>query len=223
MRETYQSLVQDLRYGARTLIKSRGFAAIVLATLALGIGINTTIFSVANGVIFEALPFAEPDRLYMVYERTPASQQYSVSYPNFLDWQRSNETFSSLAAFRKDNMVLTGAGRPERLHAAMISAGLLSTLGINPVIGREFRGEEDRLGSGGAVLISERLWRKRFGASPSVLGQTLELSGAAYGIVGVVPDGLQTLKFKLGPAEVYVPAGQWRDPSFRDRKVTTGL
>jgi predicted permease len=218
-----EQLVQDLRYGTRTLIKSPGFAAIVLATLALGIGANTTIFSVANGVIFKPLPFSEPDSLYMLYERTPTSQQYSVSYPNFLDWQRENETFSSVAAFRKDNFVLTGQGRPERLHAAMISAGLLSTLGINPVIGREFRPEEDQLGSGGAALISEGLWRKKFGGSANVLGKTLELSGAAYEIVGVVPEALQTLKFWLGPAEVYIPVCQWRDPSFRERKVTTGM
>jgi len=121
-------VVQDLRCTARVLTKEPGFAAIVIVTLALGIGANTMIFSVANAVLFKSLPFSEPDRLYMLYEKTPTSQQYSVSYPNFQDWQRDMETFSSLAAFRKDNLVLTGQGPAERLHAAMISAGLLSTL-----------------------------------------------------------------------------------------------
>lgn len=216
-------LVQDLRYTTRTLRKSPGFAAIVLLTLTLGIGANTAIFSVVHGILFKPLAFAEPDRLYMIYEKTPTSQQYSVSYPNFLDWQRGNETFSSMAAFRKDNLVLTGEGRPERLHAAMISAGLLSTLGIRPVIGREFHDSEDQLGAGGAVLISEGLWRRKFAGNLNVLGQTLQLSGAAFNILGVVPEGLRTLKFRMGPADVYVPVGQWRDSSFRDRKVTTGL
>jgi predicted permease len=214
-------LAQDLRYTMRALIKGPGFAAIVIVTL--GIGANTTIFSVANAVLFKSLPFLEPNRLYMVYEKTPTSQQYSVSYPNFLDWQRSHETFSSLAAFRKDNLVLTGEGRPQRLHAAMISAGLLSTLGIHPVMGREFYSEEDQLGAAGVVLISDRLWREKFGANPKVLGHMLHLSGAAYNIVGVMPESLHTLKVKLGPADVYVPVGQWRDPGFRDRTVTTGL
>ncbi|HYL69317.1 MAG TPA: ABC transporter permease [Candidatus Limnocylindria bacterium] len=218
-----EQLAQDLRYSARVLIKSPGFAAIVLVTLALGIGANTTVFSVVNGVLFKPLPFSEPDRLYMLYEKTPTSQTYSVSYPNFLDWQRGNETFSSMAAFRKDNFVLMGEGRPERLHAAMISAGLLSTLGVHPIIGREFRAEEDQLGAGGVALISERLWGEKFGANPNVLGRSLELSGAAYNIVGVVPESLQTLKFRMGPADVYIPVGQWRDTSFRDRKVTTGM
>ena len=129
---------QDLRHSLRALRKTPGFAATAILTLALGIGANTAIFSVVNAVIFNPLPFAEPDRLYVVYEKTPASQRGSVSYPNFLDWQRSGKAFSSLAAFRKDNMILTGEGRPERLHAAMISAGFFSTLGVDLVMGREF-------------------------------------------------------------------------------------
>lgn len=94
-------VVQDLRCTARVLTKEPGFAAIVIVTLALGIGANTMIFSVANAVLFKSLPFSEPDRLYMLYEKTPTSQQYSVSYPNFQDWQRDMETFSSLAAFER--------------------------------------------------------------------------------------------------------------------------
>lgn len=218
------NLFQDIRYSLRGIVKSPGFSLVVILTIALGIGANTAVFSIVNAVLLTPLPFSEPDRLYVLYEKTSTSQQASVSYPNFLDWQRNNHTFSSLAAFRKDNLVLTGEGLPERLHAAMISSGLLSTLGVSPVVGREFHGEEDQLGAGGVVLISESFWRKRYGARQTVLGRALELNGAPYTIIGVVPDAMQTLKITFfTPGDVYIPVGQWRDPSFRDRKVTTGL
>jgi predicted permease len=217
-------IMPDLRHTLRLLRKAPVFTAIVVATLALGIGANTAIFSLVDAVLLRPLPFAQPDRLYIVYEKTPTSAHGSVSYPNFQDWQREDHTFSSLAAFRMDNFILTGSGRPERLHAAMISAGFLSTLGINPLLGREFRADEDQLGSAGVALISENFWSKRFASSSGILGQALELNGAAYVIVGVVPHALQTLKLPLfAPGDVYVPVGQWRDPSFRDRKVTTAM
>jgi len=215
---------RDLIYAARTLKRNLGFTTIVVATLALGIGANTAIFSIVNGVLLSPLPFSAPSRLYVLYEKTSTSQRGSVSYLNFLDWRRSSHTFSSMGAFRKDNLVLTSMGRPERLHAAMISAGLLSTLGVNPVIGREFHADEDQLGAGGVALISESFWRNKFAADPKVLGQTLRLSGTAYEVIGVVPQAVQTLRINFfTPGDVYVPVGQWRDPSFRDRKVTTGL
>jgi len=217
-------LMQDLRYTLRVIFRSPGFSLIVILTLALGIGANTAIFSIVNAVLLTPLPFSDPDRLLVIYEKTPNTPQGSVSYPNFQDWQRGSKSFSSLAAFRKDNLVLTGEDRPERLHAGMISAGLLATLGIQPILGREFTAEEDQLGAGGAVLISEGLWRKKYGTDPNILGRVLQLNGAAYAVVGVVPQALQTLKINFfTPGDVYIPVGQWRDPSFRDRKVTTGL
>ena len=216
------TLLQNLRHTFHLLRKNPGFTIIVVMTLALGIGANTTIFSIVNGVLLSPLPFTRPDRLYVLFEKNPSTQRASVSYPNFLDWQRSNHAFSSLAAFRRDNMILTGAGRPERLPAAKVSAGFLSTLGINPLVGREFHVEEDQLGAGGVTLIGESFWRKRFASNPNALGQTLQLNGAAYVIVGVVPKEVQTLRIPFfAPGDVYVPVGQWRDPSFRDRKVTT--
>src|SRR5579864_2245348 len=224
LRQWAENLQQDLRFGARSLRKNLGFTVVVLATLALGVGANTAVFSIVNSALLTPLPFGDPSRLYLVFEKTVATERGSVSYPNFLDWQRSSQAFSSLAAFRKDNLVLTGSGHPERLHAAMISSAFLSTLGINPILGREFNQQEDQLGSGGAVLISEDFWRKRFAAQSSVLGTTLQLDGAAYAIIGVVPQAVDSLKIALfSPGDVYLPVGQWRDPSFRDRKVTTGL
>jgi len=218
------TLIQDLRFSLRVLRKSPGFSAIVILTMALGIGANSAIFSIVNAVLLTPLPFSQPNQIYMIYEKTASSTRGTVSYPNFLDWQRSTKSFTSVGAFRRDNFVLTGEGRPERLHAAMISAGLLSTLGINPVLGREFRTDEDQLGAGGVVMISESMWRKRYGGNQSILGKPLELNGAVCEIVGVTPDALQTLRINFfTPGDVYVPVGQWRDPSFRDRKVTTGL
>lgn len=218
------NLTRDLRYSLRVLLKSPGFSLIIVLTMALGIGANTAIFSIVNAVLLTPLPFSQPDKLFMLYEKTASSRQATVSYPNFQDWQRDNHSFLSLAAFRKDNFVLTGEGRPERLHAAMISAGLLSTLGINPTLGREFTSAEDNLGAGGVAMISETLWKTRYGGSSNILGRTLQLNGAAYAVVGVVPDSLQTLRISFfTPGDVYVPVGQWRDTSFRDRKVTTGL
>ena len=217
-------LGRDLRDSARAVRKNAGFAGIVVTTVALGAGANTAIFSIVNGAVLKPLPFSEPNRLYILYEKTPSTQRGSVSFPNFLDWQRSTHAFSSLAAFRMDNLVLTSKGRPERLHAAMISAGFLSTLGADPILGREFSAEDDQLGAGGTVLISESFWRTRFAANANVLGKPLQLDGAAYTIVGVMPRAVQTLKIPLfSPGDVYVPVGQWRDPSLRDQKVTTGL
>jgi len=218
------NLIRDLKYSLRVLVKSPGFSLIIISTMALGIGANTAIFSIVNAVLLTPLPFSQPDRLYLLYEKTNSSQQATVSYPNFQDWQSDNHSFQSLAAFRKDNFVLTGEGRPERLHAAMVSAGLLSTLGINPTLGREFTEAEDKLGAGGVAMISETLWKKRYGGNPGIIGRTLQLNGGAYTVVGVVPDALQTLRINFfTPGDVYVPIGQWRDASFRDRKVTTGM
>lgn len=219
-----QMFRHDLRCAAQTVRRSPGFAATVVLTLALGVGANSAVFSIVNGVLLKPLPFSQPNRLYILYQQTPSTHSASVSYPNFIDWQRSTRAFSSLAAFRQDNFILTGAGRPERLHGAMISSDFFSTLGIKPILGREFTDQEDRLGSGGAVIISEALWRQRFASSPSVLGKILELAGAPYAIVGIAPQTVQSLRipfFRSG--DVFVPLGQWRDPSFHDRKVTTGL
>ena len=218
------NLQKDLRFAARALRNNLGFTSIVVATLALGIGANTTIFSIVNGILLKPLPFSDPARLSVLFEKTPSSQRGTVSYPNFQDWQRTNHSFSSLAAFRKDNFVMTGESHPERLRAAMISSDLLSTLGIKPVIGREFLPEEDALGAGRVALVSEAFWRKRFGAAPDILGRTLQLNGASYTVIGVMPHSVETLRFPFfTPGEVYVPLGQWSDPSFRDRKVTTGM
>ena len=129
---------QDVRYALRMLGQSPGFTTIAVMTLALGIGANTALFSVVNGVLLNPLPYPEPDRLVALYSRTSAFSQLAISYPNFLDWQRNNHSLASIAAYHSEDFNLTGVGEPDRLRAEMISADFFSTLGFQPLIGRDF-------------------------------------------------------------------------------------
>ncbi len=199
--------------------KNPGFAAIAILTLALGIGANTALFSVVNGVLLNPLPFPNADQLLAVYSRTPAFGESSISYPNFLDWHRDNHSFSGLSGFRSDEFNLTGVGEPERLHGHMISLDFFSTLGIKPIVGRTFRPEEDQAGAGPVVVIGDGLWKRKFGSSPDVVGMSITLNGKAYLIVGVAVGRLPV----FSPTDVYVPIGQWTDPTFRDRRISMGM
>jgi predicted permease len=213
------TLFQDIRYGLRMLGKNPGFAAIAILTLALGIGANTALFSVVNGVLLNPLPFPNPDQLYELYSKTPVDEHSSISYLNFLDWRKDNHSFSTLGAFRAADMNLTGAGEPERLHGHMISAELFPTLDIPPILGRNFRPEEDQTGSAPVAIISDGLWKRKFGLSPDVINKTIVLNGRAYTIVGVFPGRLPI----FSASDVYTPVGQWDDPTFLDRRVGMGM
>jgi predicted permease len=210
---------QDIRHALRVLSNSRGFAAIAILTLALGIGANTALFSVVNGVLLNPLPYSNPDELYAVYTKTAAFGESSIAYPNFLDWQKQNKTFSALAAFRGDDFNMTGAGEPERLHGHMISAEFLPALGVAPVVGRNFRAEEDRAGAGPVAILGDGLWKRKFASSPEVVGKNVTLNGKSYTIVGVARARLPG----MSPSDVYVPVGQWADPTFLDRRISMGL
>jgi predicted permease len=210
---------QDVRYALRVLSKSRGFAAIAVLTLALGIGANTALFSVVNGVLLNPLPFTNPDELYEVYTKTSSFEQNSISYPNFLDWQKDNHSFSSLGAFRSDDFNLTGVGDPERLHAHMISAEFFPTLGLKPVLGRNFRSDEDRAGAAPVAILGDGLWKRKFGSSKDVIGKNISLNGKSYTVVGVAQGRITN----LSPSDVFVPVGQWTDPTFLDRRVSMGM
>jgi hypothetical protein len=181
------TLLQDLRYGIRMVAKSPGFAAIAIFTLALGVGANTALFSVVNGVLLNPLPYRQPDRLVAIYGKTKEFRQSSISYPNFLDWVRSQRSFSSMAAFREDDYNLTGMGEPERVKAEMVSSDFFSVLGVNPVAGRLLRAEEDRVGAQPVALIGGGFWKRKFGSASDALGKTLTLNGVGYTVVGVIP------------------------------------
>ena len=212
------SFWQDVRYGVRVLLKNPGFTAIAVLTLALGIGANTALFSVVNGVLLNPLPYPEPDRLVAVYASTSSFDESSISYPNFLDWHKDNHSFSALAAFRTEEYNLTGAGEPERLHGHMISSEFFSALGINLMLGRDILPEEDRAGGAPIVVIGDGLWKRKFGLSRDVLGKGITLNGKVHTVVGVATSRITG----LSPTDVYVPMGQWTDPTFRDRHISMG-
>ena len=217
------SVGQDVKYALRRLIKDPGVTLIAVATLALGIGANTAIFSVVNGVLLNPLPYAEPDRLVALYSWTAGEPRDSSSYPNFLDWAASNRSFSDLAAFRADDLNLIGVGQPERVPAEMVSASFFRLLGVQPILGRTFLAGDDEIGAAPVVLLSERIWQRKFGSSPSAIGQTLTLSGTSYVIVGVIPATFHYYARNFHRSDVYIPIGQWNAPGFHDRKVSMGM
>ncbi len=219
-----RTLLQDLKFGLRMLAKNPAFTAVAVLTLALGIGANTALFSVVNGVLLHPLPYPQPERLVALYSRTAASPWWSISYPNFLDWVRDNRSFSGLAGYREDDFSLTGTGEPERVTADMVSASFFPLLGVNPRLGRNFLPEEDQTGAAHVVMISSGLWKRKFGSEPSAVGKSLTLDGKSYTIVGVIPEGFRYSgnNFETN-ADVYVPIGQWDNPVFRDRKIGMGM
>ena len=150
-----EQVAQDARYALRSLRRTPGFTAAAVVTLALGIGVNTAIFSVVNGVLLNPLPYPAPDQLVAVYSRTADLSTASSSYPNFLDWARDNRSFSDLAAFRADDYNLTGLGQPERVPVQMVSASFFRLLGVQPVLGRSLLAADDRLGAVPVALIGE--------------------------------------------------------------------
>jgi len=212
------SLPQDLRYGARVLVKSPGFSLIAILTLALGIGANTAIFSVVNGVLLNPLPFHDPNQLVSLFQEIPNFKNGSISYPNFTDWRRMNTTFAGMAAYRSAGFNLSGNGEPERLHGEMISAGFFEILGVNPIMGRTFTADEDRLGANPTVMITEGLWKRKFGSRTDIIGQRMVLDDVGRTVVGVVPSSfhLRIQNFQRGGPmnEVYIPVGEFNEPKF---------
>lgn len=217
------TFLQDLRYAVRVLAKSPAFAIIAVLTLALGIGANTALFSVVNGVLLNPLPYPEPERLTSLYSHTKQFQYSSISYPNFLDWQRDNRSFSALAAWRGDDFNLTGMGEPERLRAEMVSADFFSILGVQPVIGRLIETQDDHAGAAPVVVLSQGFWKRKFGSSPQLIGQTISLNGTAYTVIGIIPASFYFTGNNFRLSDVYVPLGQWTDSTFLDRRVGMGM
>lgn len=221
-----ESFLQDIRYGLRTLLKTPGFALVAILTLGLGIGANTAIFSVVNAVVLNPLPYHDADRLVALFQKYPEFPKGSISYPNFLDWQRMNKSFTAMAAYRNSGYSLYGRAEPERLHGEMISAGFFDVLGVKPLLGRTFAVEEDQVGANPVVMISERLWRRKFGGDPDVVGQRAILDDVGRTIVGVVPDSFH-LKIKNFQNymlnDIYTPVGEFGDKRFRDRGSAWGM
>jgi predicted permease len=218
-----ETSLQDLRFGLRTLRKDPTFSVIAVVTLALGIGANTALFSIVNGVLINPLPYPHPERLVRLHESKPNFDAGSIPYPNFRDWQKQNHSFSAVAISRNVSFVLSGRGDPERLKGELITADFLPLLGVKPLLGRGLAPGEDEIGAAPVALIGEELWKRRFGSAPGVLGQTLILNGKAYAIAGVLPAGFDLPVPSFRPGDVYVPFGQWDHPLLRKRNAGLGI
>ncbi len=217
------TLVQDLRYGFRMLVKSPGFTVVAVVTLALGIGANTALFSVINGVLLSPLPFPQPDQLVTLHENKPNFEGGSISYPNFRDWRKENHTFSSLALARTYAFSLTGIGEAEQVTGEFISSDFFAVLGVRPVIGRTFTEAEEPVGAGPVALISAGLWQRKFSSKPDILGTNITLDGRDYTIIGVIPSNLQLDIPGFRDSQIYAPIGQWSNPILLERSAGLGF
>jgi predicted permease len=213
------TLWQDLRLGLRMLLKNSGFSAVVVLTLALGIGANVALFSVVNGVLLNPLPFPQPDQLVTLDQSKPNFDMGAIPYPNFRDLQKDNTTFSAMAISRGYGFSLIGSGEAERVGARYVSADFFSVLDLKPALGRAFAPGEDEPGADPVVMISADLWQRKFGAAQDVVSKGLTLDDKTYTIVGVVPPNFSLFR----GTDVYVPIGQWNNPALKIRSAALGL
>jgi putative ABC transport system permease protein len=198
----------DIRYGLRLLSTEPVFAMLVIGTLTLGIGASTTMFAVVNAVLLTPLPYADPDRLVWMYGAFSSSDSASVSPPDFVDYRARNDVFASIGAMEISPSSVTVSGMSERLQASRVSAGLITTLGVPPVLGRDFAAD-DEMSASTTIIVSQRLWQDRFGGASDVLGQSLLIDGQPRTIIGVMPAAF-TLPYDnfirlTEPVDLYLP------------------
>ncbi len=186
-----QTLWQDLRYGARMLLKNPGFTLVAILTLAIGIGANTAIFSIVNGVLLKPLPYRAPEQLLRIYERSETQPKFPMAIGNFQDYRAQNTTLEGLALYTRQDMELSQDNRPERLAALGVTAGFFELLGAKPLLGREFRREDELPGNGSIVILSHKLWERRFNSDSAIVGKSITLSGRPFTVVGVMSPGVQ--------------------------------
>jgi putative ABC transport system permease protein len=202
---TLETIWQDLRFGLRVLRRNPGFTAVAALTLALGIGGTAVVFSLLDAVLLRPLPYPHSERLFRLFplegKRKRGVEQ--ASYADFRDWQRQSRTFESLAAYGGDSLNLTGTAEPERLESSAVTPGFFATLGVSPVLGREFRNDDAE----SVAILSYALWQRRFGSDAGIVGKSIHLEGRAYTVVGVLPP---QVRFRAMPwaapvSEIYVP------------------
>ncbi len=199
------TLLQDVRYGIRTLAKSPGFTIVVMLTLALGIGANMAIFSVLNAVLLRPLPYRDASRLVVMRETTKRVGEVSVSYPDFLDWRQRSRTFAQMAAVHNLGLNLSGVERPERIAGCAVSPEFLAMLGVRPALGRDLLPAEEKPGTKPVVLLSYSLWQSYLGGDAGAIGRTIALDGRPFTIIGVLPPGFRFLE----KTDVIAPIGVW--------------
>src|SRR5437763_441235 len=202
----FADLSQDVRYGMRMLLKNPAFTTIAVLALALGIGANSAIFTVVNTLLLRPLPYKNPSQLAVIWENAThlGFPKNTPSAANFLDWQKQNTLFEGMAAFSERSFNLTGVGEPERLEGRRVSANLFDLLGVRPILGRNLVPDEDKPGTK-VALLSESLWRRRFGSDPGVIGRALALNGESYTVVGVLPNSVRLPSFGNWRDQIWVP------------------
>src|SRR5204863_2806859 len=197
-------MMRDIRYGIRSLLKRPGATVVALVTLALGIGVNTAIFSAVDSVLLRPLPLKDPERLVSIWEQTLqlGIQQNEVAPANFFDLRDQSQVFEGIGAYGPQDLNLIGGGEPERLDGQLLSANVFSILGIAPALGRTFLPDEDRPGQEHVVVLSDALWQRRFNRDTSILNRTITLNGEPFTVVGVMPRGFF---FPARETELWVP------------------
>ena len=210
---------QDIRFGLRMVLANPSYSIIAILALALGIGVNSSIFSVVNGVLLKPLAYQDPDQLVRIWEKWGGFEQGSVAYPNFKDWRERNQSFDKMAAARWTGFNLSGGEQPERLVGREVSSEMLAVLGIAPTVGRDFRPDEDREGAPKVALISDSLWKRRFGGDPAAVEKSLLLNDEPYQIVGVLPAD-----FHYFPnADILVPIEAAKARALKERSWHPGI
>lgn len=202
------NLIQDLRSGWRALGARPGYTIVAVIALALGIGANTTIFSVVNAVLLKPLPYRDADRLIWIWERNPGNniERESTSLPNFLDWQKQNRSFEQLTSWARTQATLTGTGEPEQIAGVATMANYFTTLGVTPSIGRTFTPDDNATGANKVAIVSHDFWMKRLGGDPNVTTRKIILNGNSYNIVGVMPRGFRHPEESAAtPNEIWLP------------------
>jgi predicted permease len=200
-----ETLLQDVRYALRTLRKAPGFTAVAMLTLALGIGANTAIFSIVDGVLLRPLPYRDPSRVIALNETTPKVGAVSVSYPDFLDWRAQSRSFSDMAAVYGVGFNLAGINQPENISGEAVSTNFLSLLGVRPILGRDFDAAEEKAGAAPVVLLNYQLWQSKFGGDNNVLGRIITLDGRGFTIIGVLPPDFRS----TDKTDMMEPIGVW--------------
>jgi putative ABC transport system permease protein len=215
-----RDLLQDLRYGIRTLLRTPTFTAVAILTIALGIGVNTAIFSVVHAVLLKRLPYPEPDRLVVISESQRVVGEMGVAWPSFLDIRERSRSMRPTALYRVDEMTVSGQREPELLRVGEVSAEFFPLLGARPALGRGFVAAEDRAGAPPAVVLSDELWRSRFGGDRAVIGRIVRLDAVPHTVVGVMPRGFG---FFANRVDLYRPIGlHGADPIWLDRRNHSG-
>ena len=217
------TLLQDIRYGFRMLLKHKGFTAVAVLALALGIGANTAIFSLVNGVLLRPLPFPDAERIIYIEGKNPAAAgitESNISFLDFTDWSQQTDLFASTAAYWTGTANLGADGaEPERVPRAGVTTGFFSVLGVQPVLGRTFVPEDDKGWPQSVAIISHGLWKRRFGSDPAIVGKQVQMSSFPLTIIGVMPPGFEYPE----QTQVWVPSAVNLRDEPRDNRVWSAI